>query len=144
MAAGYGKPCFVYMSSQGKCFLRDWCSSYANGCDYGEQGTESWEFSTYIKQGVSPSPTRRRQAPGYVDYAHYNCYDGHGGSGTADPIYTSVDGCAGYGKPCFVYFSSQGTCFLRDWCNSHANGCDYGEQGTESWEFSTYIHHRVN
>mmetsp|Transcript_97674 Transcript_97674/g.174000 ORF Transcript_97674/g.174000 Transcript_97674/m.174000 type:complete len:281 (+) Transcript_97674:42-884(+) len=38
--------CFVYMSDQGKCFLRSQCILEA--CEKGVDGQESWQFDTYV------------------------------------------------------------------------------------------------
>lgn len=132
--ASYSDSCFVWMWDQNLCFPRTWCHSYPpTGCEY--DATES--FATYVKSSGS-SPTRRRRAQ-YAEYAHSNCYEGHGGSHSDEGFYATRDECASYNKPCYVYLSSQSKCFLRDWCNSNANGCEYGTPGTESWYFSTYI-----
>merc|ERR1712039_1109718 len=84
-------------------------------------------------------PTWQPVAAQYLDYPHYNCYAGHGGSGTAAGIQESLSSCASRGINCFVYFNAQGLCFPRDWCAPQANGCEYGTYGQESWEFTTYI-----
>merc|ERR1712014_347623 len=143
----YNKPCFVYfVSDTNKCFLRDWCNSNANGCEYDSFGTEAYHFSTYIQKAGSsptqPSPTQpspTQPTGDYTEYRHWNCYEGRGGSHSDAGFQATRYECASYNKPCYVYLSSQGKCFLRDWCNSNAYGCEYGTPGTESWYFSTYI-----
>merc|ERR1712151_1237558 len=78
-------------------------------------------------------------SPQYLDYPHYNCYAGHGGSGTDVGIHESLASCVSRGTNCFVYFNAHGLCFPRAWCAPQANGCEYGIYGHESWEFTTYI-----
>lgn len=134
-----GKGCFVYEFSAGTCFIREHCPNYASGCQYGRSGTESWKFTTYI---VSPSFP---EVQGFDAHRHYNCYDGHGAPGSQyeTPIVSSVEACAEEvkfrGKGCFVYLFSQGTCHPREFCEDPPSSCEYGEPGTESWEFTTFI-----
>jgi hypothetical protein len=91
------------------------------------------------KEGQLRGSTAHNAPRGYLEHTHTNCYEGHGGAGTAEPISTSVEGCASHGSPCFVYFYKTSQCFLRDWCSSNLDRCERGVPGQESWEFSTFV-----
>eukprot|EP00928_Gymnodinium_smaydae_P057331 TRINITY_DN40588_c0_g1_i1.p1 TRINITY_DN40588_c0_g1~~TRINITY_DN40588_c0_g1_i1.p1 ORF type:complete len:336 (+),score=50.95 TRINITY_DN40588_c0_g1_i1:58-1065(+) len=102
------------------------------------------------KQPSEDAENRSEQLKGssqllsYNYYHHYNCYDGHGGYGSQNGFHASLEECASHMNACFVYFFKRHRCFLRDHCNAEAQGCDFGVEGHESWEFSTFIKKPTN
>lgn len=137
---------FVYMYSQSKCWKR--AGINLASCEVGTWGSESAEFSTFVKRGGLPPrqpvapPVAAPALAGYVAHPYYNCYRGHGGVELGFVSVTqSPAGCAticnrDWTCKGFVFMFSQSKCWKRAAIN--LQWCEIGFQGQESGEFITF------
>ncbi|CAE7831780.1 unnamed protein product [Symbiodinium sp. CCMP2592] len=140
---------YVHFSAHGgQCFLLSWISQDPIAdCDLGQIGTESWQFDTFVKKPRSTDWVLDHFYP----LRHVNCYNGRGAWNGGLEQYQGIQGTpSSCGHQCFnlrndcngyVFFDAHGgQCFLLKHISAGPVGeCEVGRQGTESWQFTTYI-----